>query len=201
MTIETRAHAFDGIQEFDNRLPNWWLWSFYIACIFSVFYWLHFHTLGTGNQPIDDYLDEQAVAAAAMEARLKENPITDEVLLELAGNPVFVKQGKELFENPQKCALCHRANGAAGPDADGIAATGTNLTDGYWIYGDKPMDIYTTILKGRAPDKEIGSMGGMLAHESEGLGFVQKVTAFVLSIKNTNVPGGKKPETYAKKTQ
>tara|TARA_R110002096_G_scaffold194628_7_gene376972 strand:- start:4207 stop:4809 length:603 start_codon:yes stop_codon:yes gene_type:complete len=200
MSVELRSHTFDGIQEFDNRLPNWWLWTFYLACIFSVFYWIHYQTLGTGNQPMDDYLDEQAAAAAAMEARLKENPVTDEVLLELAANPVFVKQGKALFENPQKCALCHRTDGAAGV-VDGIAATGTNLTDSYWIYGDKPMDIYTTILKGRGPDKTIGSMGGMLAHEAEGLGFVQKVTAFVLSIKNTNVAGGKAPESYAKKTQ
>lgn len=200
MAADLRPHTFDGIQEFDNRLPNWWLWTFYLACIFSVFYWIHYQTLGTGNQPMDDYLDEQAAAASAMEARLKENPITDEVLLELAANPVFVDQGKALFENPQKCALCHRANGAGGT-VDGIAATGANLTDGNWIYGDKPMDIYTTILKGRTPDKEIGSMGGMLAHEAEGLGFVQKVTAFVLSIKNTNVAGGKKPESYAKKTQ
>lgn len=200
MTIETRVHTFDGIQEFDNRLPNWWLWTFYIACIFSVFYWLHFHTLGTGNQPSQDYLDEQAAAAAAMEARLKDNPITDEVLLELSRNPVFVSQGKELFANQNKCALCHRADGAAGAK-DGIAATGTNLTDGYWIYGNKPMDIYTSILKGRGPDNEIGSTGGMLAHEAEGLGFVQKVTAFVLSIKNTNIPGGKQPESYAKKVQ
>ncbi|MFT4840775.1 MAG: cytochrome c oxidase cbb3-type subunit 3 [Planctomycetota bacterium] len=200
MTADLRPHTFDGIQEFDNRLPNWWLWTFYLACIFSVFYWIHFQTLGTGNQPMDDYLDEQAAAAAAMEARLKENPITTEVLLELAANPVFVTQGKELFEQPQKCAQCHRVDGGAGL-LDGIAATGANLTDGYWIYGNEPMDIYTTILKGRGPDAELGSNGGMLAHEAEGLGFVQKVTAFVLSIKNTNVAGGKNPETYAKKTQ
>ena len=35
---ETRGHTFDGIAEFDNRLPNWWLWSFYLAVIFSIGY-------------------------------------------------------------------------------------------------------------------------------------------------------------------
>jgi len=201
MSVETRAHTFDGIQEFDNRLPNWWLWSFYIACIFSIFYWLHFHTLGTGNQPSDDFRDEQAAAAAIMEARMKENPVTNEALLEMASNAEFVKMGRDLFQNPARCALCHRPNGGAAPTPAGAAAIGPNLTDNYWIYGDTPMDIYTTILKGRGPDKEIGSVGGMQAHESEGIGFVQKVTAYVLSIKNTNVAGGKKPEPYATKVE
>lgn len=195
-TVETRSHTFDGIEEFDNRLPNWWLWSFYIACIFSVFYWLHFHTLGTGNQPSEDFADEQAAAAAAMEERMKNNPVTNEALLKLASNQEYVKLGKALFQQPLKCAQCHRADGGAGNNG-----TGANLTDSYWIYGDSPMDIYTTILKGRGPDKEIGSNGGMLAHEAEGLGFVQKVTAYVLSIKNTNVVGGKEPESYATKVE
>lgn len=199
-TTDTRAHTFDGIQEFDNRLPNWWLWSFYIACIFSVFYWLHHHTLGTGNQPSDDFAEEQAAASAAMEQRLKENPITDDVLLKFASDSGFVDQGRAIFQDPLKCAQCHRADGAAG-ELNGAPATGANLTDSYWIYGDKPMDIFTTILKGRTEDKEIGSAGGMLAHESEGLGFVLRATAFVLSIKNTNIPGGKAPEKYAKKVQ
>jgi hypothetical protein len=32
-----------------------------------------------------------------------------------------------------------------------------------------------------------------------GADFVLKTTAFVLSVKNTNIPGGKAPETYAVK--
>lgn len=183
-TEQTRGHTFDDIEEFDNRLPNWWLWSFYTACIFSVFYWLHYHTLGTGALPREAYLVEQQEAAKRLEAQLAANPVSNEMLLQLAANPAFVAEGKAIFQDATKCALCHK------PDASGNI--GPNLTDAYWIYGGTPMDIYTTILKGRP--------GGMLAHEAYGQGFVQRATAYVLSIKNTNVPG-KAPEPNAKKEQ
>jgi cytochrome c oxidase cbb3-type subunit 3 len=185
MTTEaTRGHTFDGIEEFDNRLPNWWLWTFYLACIFSVFYWIHYHTLGTGNLPIREYAIEQAAAAARDEAAAANNPITEESLRELAKNPAIVEEGKKIFHDPTRCALCHK------PDGSGLI--GPNLTDDMWVYGGKAMDIYTTILKGRP--------GGMLPHESFGQQFVMRSTAYVLSIKNTNLPG-KPPEPNAKKEQ
>ena len=193
MSAETRAHTFDGIHEFDNRLPNWWLWTFYLACIFAVGYWIVYHTLGVGDLPSEAYMHDQQKAAAELEQRMKDSPITDESLLKLAQNPAFVAEGKAIFQDPTKCALCHKA--------DGGGLVGANLTDDYWIYGSKPTDIYETILKGRVADPKIGSIGGMLAHEMYGISFVQKATAYVLSIKNTNVPGGKAPESYAKKEQ
>ena len=183
-TETTRGHAYDGIEEFDNRLPNWWLWTFYLACIFSVFYWLHYHTVGTGDLPFEEYVREQRAAAARLEAEMAKNPLSDEMLLKLAKEPAFVAEGEKIFKDPAKCALCHK------PDGSGLI--GPNLTDDVWIYGGKPMDIYTTILKGRPR--------GMLAHESFGTGFVQRATAYVLSIKNTNLPG-KPPEPDAKKEQ
>jgi cytochrome c oxidase cbb3-type subunit 3 len=184
MSTDTRAHTFDGIQEFDSRLPNWWLWSFYIACVFSVFYWVFFHTIGIGDLPSEAYLHEQQLAATRMEERLASNPVSDEVLLKMASEPAFVAEGKKMFEDMTKCALCHKA--------DGSGLIGPNLTDDMWIYGGKPMDIYTSILRGRPR--------GMLPHEQYGLGFVQRTTAFVLSIKNTRLPG-KEPEPDAKKEQ
>jgi cytochrome c oxidase cbb3-type subunit III len=184
MTTEVRGHAFDGIQEFDNRLPNWWLWTLYLACIYSIGYWLHYHSLGTGDLPGEAYVHEQQAAARRLEAQLAANPVTDELLLRLAKEPAFVAEGAQLFKDPARCALCHKA--------DGSGNIGPNLTDDMWIYGSKPMDIYASILKGRPR--------GMLAHESFGQGFVQRATAYVLSIKHANLPG-KAPEPDAKKEQ
>lgn len=195
---DTRGHSFDGIEEFDNRLPNWWLWSFYVTIIFSVIYWVHYHTLGTGDAPIEAYAKAQAEAARKLEEEAARNPVTNESLLELARNPAVVAAGREIFHETTKCALCHRLDGSSSHDGVGWGI-GPNLTDAHWIYGDSPMDIYTTILKGRGPDPEIGSVGGMQAWEMYGTLFVQRVTAYVLSIKNTNVTAGKAPEKYAKK--
>lgn len=191
-TQATRGHTYDGIAEFDNRLPNWWLWTFYLACIFAVFYWVHYHSLGIGDLPSEAYMAEQKEAAARLEAQLAANPVTDEMLLKLAKEPAFVAEGERIFKDMTKCALCHK------PDASGLV--GPNLTDDMWIYGGKPMDIYTTILKGRQQDLAKGFVGGMQAWEPNGMQFVLRATAYVLSIKNTNVKG-KEPEPNAKKEQ
>lgn len=183
-TETTRGHAYDGIEEFDNRLPNWWLWTFYLAILFSIPYWIYYHTIGTGNLPIEEYAVEQAAAAAKLEEAAKNNPITEESLQTLAKNPAVVAEGEKIFKDPAKCALCHKP--------DGSGNIGPNLTDDMWVYGGKAMDIYTSILKGRP--------GGMLPHEAFGTTFVQRATAYVLSIKNTKL-AGKAPEPNAKKEQ
>ena len=28
--VPTTGHTWDGIQEFDNPMPRWWVWVFYI---------------------------------------------------------------------------------------------------------------------------------------------------------------------------
>lgn len=201
MTTEmTRGHTYDGIEEFDNRLPNWWLWTFYGAIIFSIVYWVYFHTLHVGELPKDAFKVEQQQAAERLAAQSEANPVTEEMLLKLAKEPAFVEAGRAIFTDPGKCALCHRPDGS-GATLNGSPAIGPNLTDDRWIYGSKPMDIYTTILKGRTPDPVRKTVGGMLPWEANGRDFVLKAAAFVLSIKNTNVPNGKAPEEYAVKEQ
>jgi cytochrome c oxidase cbb3-type subunit III len=195
MTGITRAHAYDGITEFDNRLPNWWLWSFYLACIFSIGYWVHYHSLGTGDLPSEAYVAEQQAAAALIEAQLAANPVTDEMLRKLASEPAFVAEGARIFRDANQCSQCH------GPDGGAFQKAGANLTDDHWIYGGAPMELFTTIRNGRAYDAARGTLGGMPEQGSKGLGFVLRATAFVLSIRNTNAKPGKAPEAYAVRAQ
>jgi cytochrome c oxidase cbb3-type subunit 3 len=44
-------HSYDGIQEYDNPLPGWWKWLFLATFIFSIFYWLYFHTGAQESDP------------------------------------------------------------------------------------------------------------------------------------------------------
>ena len=183
-TNELRDHTFDGIHEFDSRLPNWWLWSFYLACIFSVFYWIWFHTLDKGDSPFEAYLGEQREAAAKMEELMKQNPVTEDSLIKASQNPAIVAEGKKIFLTV--CAACH--------EADGRGKIGPNLTDKFWINGGTPMEIYNTVFNGGRKDK------GMQAWKVNGPLFVQRAVAYVLSpaIRNANVQGGKPVEPEAK---
>jgi len=180
-SADLRPHEFDGIQEFDNRLPNWWLWSFYIMCIFSVGYWIHYHTLGTGALPGEEYQIEQQEAAARLEAELAKNPVTEESLLRLAAEPAAVAEGRALFV--VHCVQCHHTDGTASPETPGgLFRPGVNLTDEWWIHGSDPMSVYTTVTD--------GAQNGMQSWAHLGRSNVTKLVAYVMKeLKGKNLPG------------
>lgn len=168
---QEREHSFDGITEFDNRLPNWWLWTFYVTIIFSPFYWLVFHVFGLADLPNEEFqarLDEKAAA-------MVQSEVTDASLTELARNPAFVASGAAVFKT--NCSLCHMENGGGN--------IGPNLTDRFWLHGGRPTDIYNTVVNG-VIEKGMNPWGKPLGPKR-----CQQVTAFVMSMRNTNVAGGK----------
>ena len=174
---QVREHVFDGIQEFDNKLPNWWLLTLYGAIVFSVAYWLVFHTFHLVPLPEGRYALEMQRAAEEQLARASKAGVTDESLTLLASMPDKVAQGRKLFET--YCVVCH------GQQGEGLV--GPNLTDEYWIHGGRPTDIYHTAMNGVLA-KGMPAWGGQLGPTR-----VQLAVAYVLSIRNTNVPG-KAPE-------
>lgn len=36
--VETTGHSWDGIEEYNNPLPRWWLWTFYLTIIWGLIY-------------------------------------------------------------------------------------------------------------------------------------------------------------------
>src|SRR5689334_16514263 len=116
--VET-DHDYDGIREFDNPLPRWWLATFVGTVVFSVGYWFYFHSLGAGLLPAAELQAEMAQAQAAEEARLAKQEaegkgVTDESLAAMAKDGEALRRGEALFR--QNCVACHgdRGQGVVG---------------------------------------------------------------------------------------
>ena len=170
-----RGHTFDGIEEFDNRLPNWWLFILFASILFSLGYWFYYESFGVGKTSAQQYEAQQLAFAEAQLS--KAGPVTDEALFAVAGSQERIAAGAALFA--QFCVACHL------PQGQGIV--GPNLTDNYWIHGAAPSNIYDVIDKGVLA-KGMVAWGPQLGPQK-----LQSLTAFVLSIKGTNVQG-KAPE-------
>jgi cytochrome c oxidase cbb3-type subunit 3 len=174
-------HEYDGIIEHDNKLPLWWQLTLYGAIVFALVYWFgrRLDAIASQNQI---YAREVAVQRAAeAEAARQRGTIDDSVLMTLSRDAATVADGKALFTTT--CAPCHRA--------DGGGNIGPNLTDAYWIHGGKATDIFHTVREG-VPAKGMPTWGPQLGDAR-----VENLVAYVLSIRDTNVPGGKPPQGVA----
>ena len=127
---QPREHSFDGIEEYDNNLPLWWLMMLYISVAVAVIYVLHFHfgpgPLGAKTLPPPKVIDG--------------NGYTEEQLRAFSKDPARGALGKALTSKAL-CVTCH------GPELTGLV--GPNLRDRWWIYGSNMTDIVLTISKGR----------------------------------------------------
>jgi cytochrome c oxidase cbb3-type subunit 3 len=174
---QERGHSFDGITEYDNKLPNWWLLTLYLTIVFAFGYWLYYHTLGIGDLAGSDYQQEMETAAEMQLARMAGSEVTDASLELRATISARVTAGRALFE--QYCVVCH------GPQGGGVV--GPNLTDRYWIHGGRPTDHYDVIMNG-VLEKGMAAWGRQLGPVR-----VQDLVAYVITLRNTNAPG-KPPE-------
>jgi cytochrome c oxidase cbb3-type subunit III len=168
-------HEVDGIQEYDNKLPNWWLYTLYGAILFSVSYWYHYQVGRFGASPAEAYKAETEQVLAAQASQMKVGEATPEALTALSHDPTALALGRQVFTS--SCAACHRG--------DGGGLVGPNLTDEFWLHGSSPDRIYKTVASG-VPDKGMPAwlpqLGGVKT---------QAVTAYVLTLRGSHAPGGK----------
>lgn len=168
-------HVYDGIEEHDNNLPNWWLFILWTTLVFGAGYWFWFHIAELSPGQLGEYAAESAEHAQRMASN---TPASDELLLKLVKDPTSLEGGKAVFQ--ANCAACHGAQGQG--------LIGPNLTDGFWLHGAGPMAIHKVVAEGAVAK-------GMPAWERTlGAERVKAVTAYVLTLKGTNAPGGKAPQ-------
>ncbi len=182
-TNESRLidHNYDGIQEYDNPLPRWWVYLFYATIIFSVLYYINVPGVGIGKGRIADYEADMAASkakfAAANATSGGEAP-TPEQLAAAAADQNVVAAGKAVFAT--NCVACHKA--------DGGGMIGPNLTDDYWIHGGTLAEIRTTIDQGVLA-KGMPQWGKVLKPAD-----VTAAAVYVTTLHGTNPPGAKAPE-------
>jgi len=188
-TTETSGHVWDeDIREYNNPLPRWWMWLFYITIAFSLVYLVLYPGLGSykgtlGWTQVGQLEQENAQAQAAY------GPIFDRFaaqdVVALSRNPEALAIGQKLFLN--NCAQCHASDGGGGRGFP-------NLADKDWLWGGTPEFIEASITNGRTGT--MPPLGAALGEEG-----VKNAAAYVLELSGNahdSIRAAKGKETFAR---
>ncbi|MBL8511534.1 MAG: cytochrome-c oxidase, cbb3-type subunit III [Betaproteobacteria bacterium] len=141
---DLHGHVWDeNLSEYNNPLPRWWMWLFYVTIFFSLIYLALYPGLG-------DFAGSYGwTQKSQYDAEVKQmEEATQPLFNQFAGVdiPTLAKDreanaiGQRLFLN--NCAQCH------GSDAGGGKGF-PSLRDKDWLYGGDPATITASITDGR----------------------------------------------------
>ncbi|MEE4186937.1 MAG: cytochrome-c oxidase, cbb3-type subunit III [Roseobacter sp.] len=182
----TTGHVWDGIEEFDNPMPRWWLWCFYLTIIWGIGYSIAYPAwplVSSATSGLLGYSTRGEVVEdiAAVEAQNEgiNMQLASVELSEIATNPELngyaTSAGAAVYRT--WCTQCH-GSGAAG------AVGYPNLLDDDWLWGGDIEAIHTTIAHGIRneddPDarySEMPAFGEILETEE-----ITSVVNYVMSI-------------------
>jgi cytochrome c oxidase cbb3-type subunit 3 len=154
----TTGHSWDGIEEWNNPLPRWWVWTFYVTIIWAIIYTILYPAwpmvthatpgiLGYSTRAqVQEEIDQMNAANAPLNLELEE--------IDLAALPEMpelasyaVDKGSAVFR--ANCSQCH-GSGAAGVQAAGYPS----LLDDDWLWGATMEEIAYTIRHGIRNDQD-----------------------------------------------
>lgn len=165
-----RPHTYDGIQEFDKRLPNWWLLTLYGAIAFAVVYWFVLYESSV-VLPDGERVTREMNRIEAEKLGKLVTMLNDDNLWRMAQNPDFAAKGAETYQSV--CVSCHGPS-LRGREEDS-KLIGVNLADQNWIHGGKPIEVFATVKNG-VPGPGMPAWGPLLGDTR-----IAEVVAFVLS--------------------
>ena len=148
--VETTGHSWDGIEELNNPLPRWWLWTLYACIIWAVGYTIAYPAwpmISGATTGVLGWSTRANVAVEIAEHDAKNDGLVTELLAaDLAGlapeddlHRYAVSRGGAVFR--AQCSQCH-GSGAAG--AKGYP----NLLDDDWLWGGDVDNIALTVQHG-----------------------------------------------------
>lgn len=151
--VETTGHSWDGIEELNNPLPRWWLYTWYITIAIAIVYMILMPAIpalpgmGTNTRGLRNHSDRDNIAAAMTELQ-SERQANAVILLDSSLQDIerdrdlqqfALAMGESLFE--VNCATCH---GVGGRGAKGYPV----LADDVWLWDGTLEGIETTLHHG-----------------------------------------------------
>lgn len=171
-------HDYDGIREYDNPLPGWWVWLFVATIVFSGGYFAYYQ-LGPGPTILAEYEADMKLAAEQEARRLASaGQASEEQLRALQRDARAMASARDTFM--VRCAACH------GPEGQGLV--GPNLADEFWLHGGTLAAIRHTIEEG-VPEKGMVPWKQQLKPEE-----IEAIAAYVGTLRGTNPPNPKPPQ-------
>lgn len=150
--VETTGHSWDGIEEYNNPLPRWWVWVFYATIVWGIGYTVAYPAWPLISQATPGLLGASTRADVAAEIKAVDDAnaaIKDKLIAAdlnaIGADPELAtfaeNAGAAVFRT--NCATCH-GSGAAGFEGKGYP----NLLDDDWLWGGTMEDIHLTITHG-----------------------------------------------------
>jgi len=190
--VETTGHEWDGIEEYNNPLPRWWLWVFYATIVWAIWYSIAYPawpmisgaTSGYMGWSTRENVAQEIAEAEAANAGINEKLASVE-LASIADDQELATYARSAGASVFKtwCAQCH-GSGAAG--AKGYP----NLQDDAWLWGGTIEDIHYSIKHGirneEDPDARYSQMpafGEILEAEQ-----IDQVVNYVMSMSPSYEP-------------
>ncbi|MEM7670498.1 MAG: cytochrome-c oxidase, cbb3-type subunit III [Pseudomonadota bacterium] len=184
----TTGHSWDGIEEFDNPMPRWWLWTFYATIAWGLLYTIAYPAWPLVSSATSGLLGystrgevSEEIAAVEVANEGINMQLASAELTEIASTPELetyaTAAGAAVYRT--WCTQCH-GSGAAGVQASGYP----NLLDDDWLWGGDIEAIHYTISHGiRNEDdddarySEMPAFGEILETEE-----IESVVNYVMSL-------------------
>jgi cytochrome c oxidase cbb3-type subunit 3 len=182
---QERSHAFDGITEYDNNLPRWWVWMLYISVVVAVSYMVYFHVLSGELSRADADKYEIEIAKAKVEANNRVK--TEDELRALSKDPEMIAKGKEALKR-SICFTCH------GAEYTGLI--GPNLRDKYWLYGSTMTEMINTITNGRTVNGVVVMTPQNLTLKADA---IEAIACYIVQLNREGEKPGLRPQAAREK--
>lgn len=187
--VETTGHSWDGIEELNNPLPRWWLWTLYLTIIWAVGYVIAYPAwpmISGATTGMLGYSTRGEVAKDIAAHEMGNAPLVEALLAadmsildqDADLNRYAIARGGSVFR--AQCSQCH-GSGAAG--AKGYP----NLLDNDWLWGGSIENVVLTIKHGVRNEtdadarwSQMPAFGEMLAKDE-----IAAVVEYVVSLSST----------------